>query len=206
VRACPPSAFKAQPDTGKGWSGLELGSVRCAEGEKENSGPLKLARVLLLRLLTRDRRGLGNFRSSLPRQPWWRAPSPQPMDARGVCPRPDRAPCLPPWEPAPSSADGEAPDLTCAGQLNCRGQVRALNTGQRARPHGWRTVPGMNPDRVQRRHSRGLPLEIAREWDAANGELRPADVTPQSRRKVWWSCVTPGCGHQWLARISHRTN
>jgi hypothetical protein len=45
--------------------------------------------------------------------------------------------------------------------------------------------------------------ELARQWHPTkNGTLGPKDVTPGSRREVWWLC---GKGHWWLARVCDRT-
>jgi hypothetical protein len=46
--------------------------------------------------------------------------------------------------------------------------------------------------------------EIARQWHPVkNGTLGPADVTPGSRRIVWWTCGE-GRDHQWRAPVRHR--
>ena len=45
--------------------------------------------------------------------------------------------------------------------------------------------------------------EIAAQWHPTkNGALTPEQVTPNSNRKVWWRY---GKGHEWLARVSART-
>ena len=33
--------------------------------------------------------------------------------------------------------------------------------------------------------------------------MSPEFITPHSVKKVWWKC---GNGHEWLARVDHRTN
>lgn len=44
--------------------------------------------------------------------------------------------------------------------------------------------------------------ELAKQWDAAkNAPLTPADVTPHTRRKVWWKCAQ---GHEWQASVHSR--
>lgn len=44
--------------------------------------------------------------------------------------------------------------------------------------------------------------DLAREWHPTkNGTLGPKDVTPGSRKKVWWLCEH---GHWWLAAVSDR--
>ncbi len=44
---------------------------------------------------------------------------------------------------------------------------------------------------------------IAKEWDyEKNGELTPADVLPNSNKKVWWKCSK---GHEWQATIAKRS-
>ena len=35
-----------------------------------------------------------------------------------------------------------------------------------------------------------------------NGELNPAEISPKSSKSIWWRCSN---GHEWLARIAHRT-
>ena len=45
---------------------------------------------------------------------------------------------------------------------------------------------------------------IAVEWNMnRNGSLNPADVTPQSSKKVWWVCKK---NHEWQAKVSGRVN
>jgi len=45
--------------------------------------------------------------------------------------------------------------------------------------------------------------ELAKDWHSTkNGSLTPAQVTPGSHKKVWWSC--PSCGHEWQTMIAHR--
>ena len=45
---------------------------------------------------------------------------------------------------------------------------------------------------------------LAAEWNfEKNKELTPADVMPNSHKKVWWRCSK---GHEWSAKISHRNN
>ncbi len=45
---------------------------------------------------------------------------------------------------------------------------------------------------------------LAKEWNyEKNNGLVPADVTPNSDKKVWWKCTK---GHEWQTRISHRNN
>jgi hypothetical protein len=48
-----------------------------------------------------------------------------------------------------------------------------------------------------------LRPDLARDWHPTkNGTLGPKDVTPGSRRKVWWLCER---GHWWLAAVSDRS-
>jgi hypothetical protein len=48
-----------------------------------------------------------------------------------------------------------------------------------------------------------LRPDIAKEWHPTrNGNPGPKDVTPGSRRKVWWLCEK---GHWWLASVRCRT-
>jgi DNA-directed RNA polymerase subunit RPC12/RpoP len=45
---------------------------------------------------------------------------------------------------------------------------------------------------------------LAKEWDyEKNNELTPADVSPNSDKKVWWECIK---GHKWQAKIGHRNH
>lgn len=45
---------------------------------------------------------------------------------------------------------------------------------------------------------------LAEEWHPIkNGDLKPADVTPSSNKKVWWSCVK---GHEWQASVANRSS
>ena len=38
--------------------------------------------------------------------------------------------------------------------------------------------------------------KVAAEWHPTkNGDLTPADVAPNSNKKVWWFC--PDCGYEW---------
>lgn len=44
--------------------------------------------------------------------------------------------------------------------------------------------------------------ELAAQWHPTkNGDLKPADVTAGSKKKVWWRCDN---GHEWEASINHR--
>ena len=48
-----------------------------------------------------------------------------------------------------------------------------------------------------------LRPDLAKEWHPIrNGDLGPKDVTPGSRKKVWWLCEK---GHWWLASVRCRT-
>jgi hypothetical protein len=48
-----------------------------------------------------------------------------------------------------------------------------------------------------------LRPDLAKEWHPTrNGSLGPKDVTPGSRKKVWWLCEK---GHWWLAPVRCRT-
>ena len=43
---------------------------------------------------------------------------------------------------------------------------------------------------------------LAKEWNyKKNNGLTPADVTPNSNKKLWWKCSS---GHEWQARIADR--
>ena len=45
---------------------------------------------------------------------------------------------------------------------------------------------------------------LASEWHPEkNGELRPADIWPNSNKKIWWQC---GKGHEWIATVSSRAS
>ena len=55
-------------------------------------------------------------------------------------------------------------------------------------------------ERSLARNNRG----IARQWHKErNGELTPWDVSPASKRSVWWICSK---GHEWQAPVRARTN
>jgi len=57
------------------------------------------------------------------------------------------------------------------------------------------TASGIGPIR--------LAPHLISEWHSVrNGELRPDDVPPRSRRVVWWRCRR---GHEWQARVQNRT-
>ena len=44
---------------------------------------------------------------------------------------------------------------------------------------------------------------LAEEWNLErNGHLSPANILPNSNRKVWWKCAK---GHEWQATVSHRS-
>lgn len=46
--------------------------------------------------------------------------------------------------------------------------------------------------------------ELSKEWHPTkNGALTPNDVTPFSRKKVWWICAH---GHEWEATVANRSN
>jgi len=46
--------------------------------------------------------------------------------------------------------------------------------------------------------------EVAQQWDRdMNGYLTPDDVTPFSKKKVWWNCEH---GHKWKAVVASRSN
>jgi Probable Zinc-ribbon domain/PilZ domain len=48
-----------------------------------------------------------------------------------------------------------------------------------------------------------LRPDLAKEWHPTrNGNLGPKDVTPGSRKKIWWLCEE---GHWWLASVRCRT-
>ncbi len=46
--------------------------------------------------------------------------------------------------------------------------------------------------------------KLALEWHPEkNGDLKPENVTPGSKKKVWWKGT---CGHEWTAAVQERTN
>ena len=48
-----------------------------------------------------------------------------------------------------------------------------------------------------------LEPAVAKEWHPTkNGALTPQDVTPGSRKRIWWRC---SAGHEWQAVIYSRT-
>jgi hypothetical protein len=44
---------------------------------------------------------------------------------------------------------------------------------------------------------------LAKEWHPKKNSLFPKQVTPGSRKKVWWRCVK---GHEWVARVTDRSD
>lgn len=61
---------------------------------------------------------------------------------------------------------------------------------------GKKVLPGFND------LATGFPV-LAEEWDTArNAPLTPQQVTPGTRRKVWWHCEK---GHSWCAAVNSRT-
>ena len=48
-----------------------------------------------------------------------------------------------------------------------------------------------------------LNPELAKQWHPTkNEDLLPQQVTPGSKKKVWWQCEK---GHEWQTSIGHRT-
>ena len=43
---------------------------------------------------------------------------------------------------------------------------------------------------------------LLEEWDYEKNTVTPAEITPASKRKVWWICKT--CGGSWLASVQNR--
>ena len=82
--------------------------------------------------------------------------------------------------------------------------------GSRAAGHG---CPQCYSDRRRTRGPRqvsaGQSLKarhpaLAAEWDRGrNRGLDPAAISPKSKHKVWWRCVT--CEHSWAASVQNRT-
>lgn len=46
--------------------------------------------------------------------------------------------------------------------------------------------------------------ELAKEWDYEQNDLLPSELTPGSRRRVWWKCIK--YGHSWQKEIVERVN
>jgi len=68
----------------------------------------------------------------------------------------------------------------------------ALNRSGCPQCSGLVPVPGVNDLTV-------LYPQTAALWDPdRNGDLKPCDVTPGSKRKVWWRCAE---GHSWKASV-----
>ena len=44
--------------------------------------------------------------------------------------------------------------------------------------------------------------DIALEWSVKNTSLLPDEISPKSRRNVWWTCKT--CGYEWKAVVNAR--
>lgn len=77
----------------------------------------------------------------------------------------------------------------------------------------FRPVPYLGRDRLPGLRGRviipgendmaSLFPELAREWNPEkNGTLRPSQVTPASKRRVWWICPL---GHTYAAAVGART-
>ena len=73
----------------------------------------------------------------------------------------------------------------------------------------FRPVPYLGRDRLPGLRRAGdydmasLFPELAREWNPEkNGTLRPSQVTPASKRRVWWICPL---GHTYAAAVGART-
>ncbi len=50
---------------------------------------------------------------------------------------------------------------------------------------------------------RTLNPELVEQWHPTlNGKLRPADLGPASKRRIWWR--EPSCGHEWMATPAER--
>lgn len=46
--------------------------------------------------------------------------------------------------------------------------------------------------------------DIASEWHPTrNKSLKPSEVFPNTKQKVWWQCEN---GHEWIAKIANRNN
>ena len=46
--------------------------------------------------------------------------------------------------------------------------------------------------------------DLAQQWHPTkNGNLTPNDVTPNSRKKVWWKC-DQGDDHEWQVSVNNR--
>ena len=45
---------------------------------------------------------------------------------------------------------------------------------------------------------------VAKQWHPSkNGNLKPTDVAPNTKRKVWWICER---GHEWRSTVNNRNN
>ena len=54
------------------------------------------------------------------------------------------------------------------------------------------------------KNKRPLALRLVAEWHPTkNGDLRPTDVTPWSKKDIWWVCAN---AHEWQATVAHRSS
>ena len=44
--------------------------------------------------------------------------------------------------------------------------------------------------------------QLTKEWNYSKNKLTPADVVPNSGKKIWWKCVD---NHEWEATVAHRS-
>ena len=83
----------------------------------------------------------------------------------------------------------------CGHRWQARVRNRTRGTGCpkcRWRPASGRSLADKHP-------------ELAAQWHhERNLDTTPRDVAPGSRKKVWWRCLEPGCGHSWAASLKNR--
>ena len=85
-----------------------------------------------------------------------------------------------------------------------------------SKEHEWQAVIANRSRGINCPHCAGLYVikgendlltvnpPVAKEWNYENnGELTPANVLPNSNKKVWWKCNK---GHEWQASIAKRNN
>ena len=86
----------------------------------------------------------------------------------------------------------------CERGHSWRAAVSARIAGQGSCPlcSGRKAVAGVNDLAT-------LMPELAAEWSQQNRMLTPADVTPESRKRVWWDCPK---GHTWRCAVADRVS
>ena len=83
------------------------------------------------------------------------------------------------------------------------GQEWQATISNRSRGHGCPYCAGRLPI-VGETDLATVNPELTKEWHTTkNGDLKPADVTENSGKRVWWRCKE---GHEWKATICNRSS